>query len=336
MRFARYALRRILILVPQAFGILTVTFVLIRALPGDPSRLAAGGLATEDQIALVRRQLGLDHSLLTQYWIYLKNLVHGDLGSSWYTSNQITADLLSRFPATLELVTYSLVLALVIGVPAGMLLAIRPGGWPDRAVFGYGLFAGALPEFWWGLMLIFAFFFKLHWFPAPLGRFGIGDDPPHHLTGIYSLDALLTGNWSAFAAAVTYLALPVFTLAFVICGPFMKMTRQTMAAVLESDYMRFSRGLGIRRSVMARRALRNALPPVVTLVGIVYGYLIGGAVLVETVFSWGGIGQYAVQAITNADYAAIQGVVLFASTFALVIYLLVDLFHMAIDPRAAH
>jgi peptide/nickel transport system permease protein len=242
-------------------------------------------------------------------------------------------ELLHRFPATLELVSYSLGIALLIGIPLGIVLAVRPGGLLDRLSFGYGMFAGALPEFWWALVLIFVFFSQLGWFPAPLGRLGAETEPPHHLTGMYAVDALATGNWTTLGQVLAQLALPVFTLVFVICGPIMKMTRENMLRVLESDYIVYARALGSPRRDIAKRALRDALPPVVNLVGVSYGYLIGGAVLVETVFGWGGAGQYAVQAIANSDYAAVQGIVLFAALFSLVIYLLVDVVHVALDPR---
>ena len=336
MTVRRYALRRLLILIPQIFGVLTITFVLIRLLPGDPTRLAAGAFATPEQLKRLREKFGTDEAVYVQYGYYLRDLFQADLGVSWYTSTSVLSDLFDRFPATLELITLSLFIALLVGVPAGMLLAIKPGGWPDRLSFGYGLFAGALPEFWWGLMLIFAFFFKLKWFPAPIGRLDVGVDPPTSLTGMYTFDALFTGNWRAFSSAASHLALPVATLAFVTCGPILKMTRQTMDAVLGADYMRFARAAGLSRGIIARRALRNSLPPVVNLTGIIYGFLIGGAVLVETVFSWGGIGQYAVQAVVNSDYSATQGVVLFAAVFSLLAYLAVDLIHIVIDPRVQH
>jgi peptide/nickel transport system permease protein len=333
MRFLLYSARRILVLVPQALGVVTVTFILVRLLPGNPVDLAAGAFATPGHLAQLKQQFGLEKSFIDQYWIFLEQLLHGNLGVSFYTGNSVTSDLSSRFPATLELISCSLVLALLVGVAAGMLLAIRPGGWPDRAAFTYGLFAGALPDFWWGIMLLFVFFVKLHLFPAPLGQLDLTVAPPTGITGMYVVDGLLTGDWAAVSSALAHLALPVFTLAFISCGPIMKMTRQTMEDVLASDYVRYARGMGIKRIVIARRALRNALPPVVNLTGSVYGYLIGGAVLIETVFSWGGMGQYAVQSITNSDYPATQGVVLFASVFSLLVYLLVDLVHLAIDPR---
>jgi ABC-type dipeptide/oligopeptide/nickel transport system permease component len=332
-RWAIYAARRLLVLIPQAAAILTATFIFVRLLPGDPVAAALGSLATEDQIRSLRAQFGLDKSIPDQFWVYLRGFVHGDLGTSWYTAQPVLSDLGHRFPATLELVSYSLLLALLIGIPLGLLLAIRPGGILDRASFGYGMFAGSLPEFWWGLVLLFIFFSQLGWFPAPLGRISAGAPPPTHITGMYALDSLLTGNWHMLKDSVAHLALPVFTLVFVIAGPIMKMTRENMIRVLESDYILCARSLGLSPRTVGWRALRDALPPVVNLIGISYGYLIGGAVLVETVFSWGGAGQYAVKAISNSDYAAIQGIVLFAALFSLVVYFVVDVLHLVLDPR---
>lgn len=332
-RWAWYFSRRLLLLIPQGAAILAATFVFVRLLPGDPVAAALGSLATEEQIQSLRAQFGLDKSIPQQFWVYLQDFFQGQLGTSWYTAHPVLSDLGHRFPATLELVSYSLFLALAIGIPLGLLLAIKPGGILDRASFGYGMLAGSLPEFWWGLVLLFIFFSELGWFPAPLGRLSAGAVPPSHITGMYAVDSVLTGNWPALKDSVAHLALPVLTLVFVIVGPIMKMTRENMIRVLESDYILCARSLGLNSGTVGRRALREALPPVVTLIGVSYGYLIGGAVLVETVFSWGGAGQYAVKAISNSDYAAIQGIVLFAALFSLVVYFVVDVLHLALDPR---
>jgi peptide/nickel transport system permease protein len=328
-----YTTRRFVILLGQAAAILTATFVFVRLLPGDPVAAALGSLATQEQLDSLREQFGFDEPILTQYWIYLQGFVHGDLGTSWYTAQSVLSDLQHRFPSTLELVSLSLIIALLIGVPLGLLLAIRPGGVLDRGAFGYSMFAGALPEFWWGLILIFVFFLHLGWFPAPLGRLSAGAEPPDHVTGMYVVDSLLTANWPALKDSVSHLVLPVVTLVVVICGPIMKMTRESMIRVLESDHVLYARSLGLSPTTVARRALREALPPIVTLIGISYGYLLGGAVLVETVYSWGGAGQYAVLAISNSDYAAIQGIVLFAALFSLAVYFVVDVIHYVLDPR---
>jgi peptide/nickel transport system permease protein len=263
-------------------------------------------------------------------------LLQGDFGRAWSTSDSVWQDLITRVPATLELITYSLLLALVVGVSIGIVTAFRQGRSVDRATRIYGLMAGAIPDFWLGLLLIFFFYYELRIFPPPLGRLDPFLTPPDHITGLYTVDSLLTGNWECLLSAVTHLALPVITLAFANAGGIMRMTRSTMIGILDGDFIRHGRLSGLPERTLLRYALRNALPPVVTLVAIIYGYLLGGAVLIENVFGWGGLGQYAVQAMSVSDYAAIQGFVLVAATFTLLLYLVVDLLYFAIDPRITY
>lgn len=328
-----YILRRILTLIPQMLAISFVTFMLVRLLPGNPAYQLLGPLATEDSVAAMSKRMGLDRPLLEQYWYYLVSVLQGDLGTSWYTSRPVSSDLLERFPATFELISISLLLGLVIGILAGLITAFRNRGLADRITRVYGLMAGAFPDFWIGLVLIFVFYYKLHWFPAPLGRIGIEADPPTTITGMYTIDSILTLNWLALKSSLYHLALPVFALAFGVAAPIMKMTRSTMNTVLGSDFIHYAQASGVSRWVVARYALRNTLSPIITIVAVLYGYLLGGAVLIESIFAWNGIGQYAVQAVINSDYAALQGFVLVAAAFTLVVYLIVDLLYMAVDPR---
>lgn len=335
-RLGGYILRRLSALVPQLLAISIVTFVLARLLPGDPVSMILGPLATPESLAKLRSEMRLDQPLPIQYFYYLRALLHGDFGRSWSTSNPVSSDLAARVPATLELITYSLVLALLVGIGIGVVTALRPGGWVDRTTRIYGLLAGAVPDFWLGLLLIFFLYFQLRLFPPPLGRLDPFLTPPTHITGMYTVDALLTRNWVDLGSAISHLALPVITLAFASAGSIMRMTRATMIGILDGDFIRHGRLSGLPELVLLRYSLRNALPPVVTLVAIIYGYLLGGAVLIENVFGWGGLGQYAVQAMSNSDYAAIQGFVLVAATFTLVLYLAVDLLYFAIDPRISY
>jgi ABC-type dipeptide/oligopeptide/nickel transport system permease component len=335
-RLAIYVLRRLSALVPQLLAISVVTFVLARLLPGDPVGMILGPLATPESLAKLRAEMHLDQPFHVQYFYYLRDVIQGDFGRSWSTSNPVSSDLAARVPATLELITYSLILALVIGIGIGIATALRPGGWVDRTTRIYGLLAGAIPDFWLGLLLIFFLYFELRIFPPPLGRLDPFLSAPTHVTGMYTVDSLLTGNWVCLGSALSHLALPVITLAFASAGSIMRMTRATMIGILDGDFIRHGRLSGLPERVLLRYALRNALPPVVTLVAIIYGYLLGGAVLIENVFGWGGLGQYAVQAMSNSDYAAIQGFVLVAATFTLVLYLVVDLVYFAIDPRISY
>ena len=333
MKLWQYLLRRLLFVVPQLLGITFITFLLIKLIPGDPARLMLGPLASEDTIRLLRDHMGLNRSWPEQYLLYVWHAMHGDLGTSWQSGQPVATDLRQRLPATLELITYSLLLAIAIAIPLGVRAARKPGKLSDRFAFGYGLVAGALPEFWLGLILILIFYTKLGWATAPDGRLDVGIAPPPDLTGAYTLDALVTGHWAALGSAFKHLILPVMTLATVTIGPILKMTRSTMQQMLAADFTRYARVCGLPESLVGRYALRNALPPVVTLVAVLYSFLIGGAVLVEFVFGWGGAGQYAVQGVLNADFAVVQGFVLVAAIISLVVYLIVDLIYLAIDPR---
>ena len=336
MKLSRYLLRRLLFVFPQLVGITFITFLLVQLIPGDPARLMLGPLASEQTIHLLREHMGLNKSWPEQYGLYVWHALHGDLGSSWQSGNPISKDLGQRLPATIELITYSLLLAVVVAIPLGVRAARRPGKLSDRFAFGYGLVAGALPEFWLGLILILVFYVKLHWAAAPDGRLDVAVQPPTKITGAYTVDALFTGNWTALASAYEHLALPVVTLSIVTIGPILKMTRSTMQQMLSSDFTRYARLCGLPEKLVGRYALRNALPPVVTLVAVLYSFLIGGAVLVEYVYGWGGAGQYAVQGVLNADFAVVQGFVLVAAIISLVVYLVVDLIYLAIDPRLTH
>lgn len=335
-RLAIYILRRCVALIPQLLAISIVTFVLARLLPGDPVTLILGPLATPESRANLENQMHLDESLHVQYYYYLRDLLHGDLGRSWSTSNTVWDDLVSRFPATFELITYSLILALVVGLSVGVITSFRPGGWVDKVTRLYGLMAGAMPDFWLGLLLIYFLYYKIRIFPAPIGRLDPFLEAPRQITGMYTFDSLVTGNWEVFRSSVEHIALPVITLAFASAGAIMRMTRSTMIAILDGDFIRHGRLSGLPEHTLVRYAIRNALPPVVTLVAIIYGFLLGGAVLIENIFGWGGLGQYAVRALVVSDYAALQGFVLVAATFTLFLYLIVDLLYFAIDPRISY
>jgi peptide/nickel transport system permease protein len=335
-RLLLFVLRRCLALAPQLLAISMVTFVLARMLPGDPVRLILGPLATQESITQLRADMHLDRPYLVQYYFYVRDLMHGDFGRSWSTSDSVWEDLVTRVPATLELITYSLLLALVAGTCIGVTTSFWQGGWVDRGTRLYSLLAGALPDFWLGLLLIFFLYYKLRLFPAPLGRLDPFLSPPQFITGMYTIDSVLTGNWECLASAVSHLALPVLTLAFASAGSIMRMMRATMISILDGDFIRQGRLNGLPERTLIRYAFRNSLPPVVTLVAIIYGFLLGGEVLIENVFGWGGLGQYAVQALSASDYAAIQGFVLVAATFTLFLYLAVDLIYFAIDPRITY
>lgn len=333
MRLLRYVVRRFLFVIPQLIGITFITFLLIRLIPGDPAYKIAGVAASPETIAEIHRKLGLDKPLLEQYWLYINRVARGDLGASWYTSNPVAVDLWHRLPATLELVTLGLLISLIVMVPLGVVTALRPRGGVSKATFFYGMLAGALPDFWLGLILIFTFYVQLGWAPAPMGRLGIVVTPPEFVTGMYLVDSALALDWRAFKSSLAHLALPLVTLVFVYGGLILKMTQRTMAQTLDSNFIHHARASGLKPNRVIRYAFQNALPPVVTITGVEYVYLLGGAVLVESVFGWGGAGQYAVQSIINSDFEALQGFVLIAAVFSMAVYLVVDILYFAIDPR---
>lgn len=329
----RLIVRRGLIFIPQLIGVTFVTFVLIRLLPGDPATQLAGVNATPENIEAIREQLQLNDSLLSQYAAYVKRLAQGDLGTSLVTFNSVTSDIGQRLPATLELVGLALALALVLAVVTGIFSAMHPESLIGRATYGYGMLAGALPDFFLGLLLSYLLFTVAGVLPSPSGQIDISLAPPDHVTGAYAVDALLTGNLEVLRSAGLHLVLPVATLVLVYAGVVMKQTRAAMERVLETPWMRFAMASGVSHRTIMRYGLRNVLPQVLTVTGAVLLFLIGGAVLVEQVFSWDGLGQYAVQAIQGSDYQAIQGFVLIAATISLVVNLLLDVLYALVDPR---
>lgn len=333
MQMLSYIGRRLIFVGPQLIGILLVSFLLLKLIPGDPAVMMLGPFATDDGLARLRAELGLDRSVIEQFGIYLWRVVHGDLGSSWQTTMPVTSDLAQRFPATLELVTLSLLLALAIGLPLGVAGARNKTGILRKIADYYGLVAGALPDFWFALVLIFVLYTILGIAPAPLGRIDFTIIPPPDVTGSLLIDSFISGNWAALQNAAGHLVLPVLTLGLINAAPILKMTQSTMERMLEADFSRYAEMCGLPPRVVARKALRNSLPSVITIVSVLYGFLIGGAVLVEIVFSWGGAGQYAVQGVLNADLNPVMGFVLYSAILSLVIYLLVDLIYFAIDPR---
>lgn len=333
MQILQYILKRLLFIIPQLFGIIVVSFILIKSIPGDPAVLMLGPLASEESIAALRQEMGFDKPLPVQFWIYVQGLLHGDLGNSWQTTRPVFEDLLLRFPATLELITFGLLGALLIGIPLGVASAYKRSGFFGRLGDFYGLAAGALPDFWLALVLIFIFYTTLGWAPDPIGRIDVIMIPPPQVTGFYTIDSLLAGDWATFKSAVASLALPVLTLSLINAGPILKMTQSTMQRMLNAEFSTYAELSGMPKSIVIRQALRNALPSVITIVSVLYGFLIGGAVLVEIVFSWGGAGQYAVQGVLNSDINPVMGFVIFAACFSLLFYLVIDLVYFVVDPR---
>lgn len=335
MKILLYIARRLVYVVPQVVGVSLVTFVIVRLLPSNPAFALAGPAASEENIRQIEERLGLNEPILNQYWLYLNDLVRGDLGNSFISGRPVLTDIAERLPATLELLVLGLLFALLIGIPIGVLGALGGGkGIVARLTIGYGLLAGAIPDFWLGLILIFVFYTQLGVAPAPLGQLGSDVLPPPDVTGIMALDSVLAADWSAFQSAASHLILPLATTVFVYMAPIVKYTRASIEEVYYgTEFIEQYRANGLSHRNVVLRALRNGLPPVITIVGVLFGFLLGGLVLIEQVFAWGGFGQYAVQAITNSDFSAIQGVVIVAAIFNLVVYVVVDLLYFLVDPR---
>ena len=325
---------RLLSALPNLAGVVVITFLLTRAIPGDPAAYFAGASATQEAVEQVRKQLGLDRSLVEQFFRYVGDLAHGDLGLSLTTGQPVLKELMLRLPASLELVLLSLTLACAVAVPLGVMAATRPGSWIDQLARLITTAGVSLPTFFTGLLLAYVFYFVLGWAPSPLGRLNPMFSPPPTVTGLYLIDALIGGERGLWWACASQLVLPVLTMAIFVLAPIARMTRASMIAVLSADFVRTARASGLSRStVLVRYALRNALLPVVTTLGMVFGFMIGSSVVVEKVFGWPGVGSYAIDALTASDYAPVQGFVLTMGVLFVLLNLLVDVLYVLIDPR---
>jgi peptide/nickel transport system permease protein len=326
--------RRLMAALPNLVGVVVITFLLTRALPGDPAAYFAGGAATPEAIEQVRHQLGLDKTLPEQFFLYVGGLLRGDLGTSLTTGQPVLEELLRRLPASIEMVLLALLLACAVALPLGVMAATRPGSWIDQLCRLLTTAGVSLPTFFTGLVLSYVFYFLLGWAPAPLGRLDPIYTPPPQHSGLYLVDALLAGDLPLWWAAFRQLVLPTLTMALFVLAPIARMTRASMLQVLSSDFVRTARASGLSATtVRVRYALRNALLPVVTTLGMVFGFMLGSSVIVEKVFGWPGVGSYAIDALTASDYAPVQGFVLAMGVLFVLINLLVDLLYTWIDPR---
>jgi peptide/nickel transport system permease protein len=323
-------------------SVLTVSFFVSRVFAPDPTNLYLGaggnGFASPAAEAVARAKirvfLGLNGSLLDQYGHFLSQMLHGNLGTSIETGRPVTSDLLNRLPATAELAVYSLILGLTVGVVCGVLAAVRHEGWFDRITRFFAIGFMAMPQFWIGLMLLWLGFTEFHLLPGPSGRLPIGVNPPEHITGFYVIDAVLTGNWSTAWDAIRQLILPVLTLGLGLAAPVYKVVRTSMLEALTSDYVRAARALGFGpRRIWFRYALKNGLLPLVTILAGIIGYTFAGSVLVEGIFSWPGVGNYALQAIQTTDFPAIQGFVVYAAVLYVIVYETMNVVYVLVDPR---
>jgi peptide/nickel transport system permease protein len=326
--------RRLATVIPSLIGVVIVTFLLTRVLPGDTAAYFAGPAATPQAIEEVRRQLGLDQSLPQQFVRYVTDLAHGDFGKSLTTGQSVASDIAARLPASAELTLLGLLLTMLIAVPLGVAAAVRQGSLIDHACRIVTTAGVSLPVFFTGLLLAYVFYYQLGWAAEPVGRLGFLYSAPPFVTGFYLIDSLIAGDLEVFRAAAAQLVLPVATLAIFALAPIARVTRAAMLAVLASDFVRTARASGLApRTVIVTWALRNALLPVVTTLGMVFSFLLGANVLVEKVFAWPGIGSYAVEALITSDYAPVQGFVLTMAVLYVLLNLAIDLLYGLIDPR---
>jgi peptide/nickel transport system permease protein len=327
-----YVIRRLLSLIPTLLGVSIIVFLFLRMIPGDPALALAGEHAAEATVERVREEFGLNKSLPEQYVVYMSKVLRGDLGRSILSRRPISDEIRARFPATLELSACALVVALAVGLPAGIISATRRNSIFDNAAMVGSLLGISMPIFWLGLMLNWMFAVRLGWLPS-VTRLDSNIEL-HRITNLIIVDSILTGNAAALLNGIKHLILPAVALGTIPMAIIARMTRSAMLEVLSQDYIRTARAKGlVERAVTMRHALMNALLPVITILGLQVGVLLSGAVLTETIFAWPGIGRWLYLSILSRDYPIVQGMALFITALFLVINLLVDVSYALVDPR---
>ncbi|MCY4087680.1 MAG: ABC transporter permease [Actinomycetia bacterium] len=331
-----FVLRRLLLFLPQLLAIAIVGFALLRLLPVDPVSRIVGSFGTDEARQSAKETIGLDRSFGEQLGSFLEGLLTLDFGESFVSGDSVRAELGDRIPVTLQLIGIGFVLALVIAIPLGRYIASKVGGRIEKVTTVYALFAGAQPDFWWGLIFLFVFFFKLGWFPAPLGQLDPTQIAPDGPTRFIFIDTLVHGQFDLFVSALKHYALPIITLTFVLTGPILKIMRQSALDVISSDYLLYAKASGFTPKRVRRMTARNSFAPVVTITGVLLVFALGGAVLIETVFALPGLGRYALSRTLDTDFPAIQGAIVFMAAFGLTVYLVMDILYALLDPRVRH
>ncbi len=327
-----YIIKRILLLVPVLVGVSILSFLLIHIAPGDPARTMAGEHASPQTIHAIREKYGLDKPLPAQYWIWFERVLHGDMGRSIVSNEYVTKEILDRFPGTVELSLFAMLIAVAVGSLAGIISASKQYSFLDYSTMGVALFGVSMPVFWLGIMLMMIFGVFLRWLPIS-GRINILI-PFQRVTGFYLLDSLIKGNFPAFISSLRYLLLPSVALSTIPTATIARVTRSSMLEVLRQDYIRTERAKGLsERSVIYKHAVKNAMLPVITVIGLNFGLLLAGAILTETVFSWPGMGRYVVNAVRMRDYPVVQGCVMFFASLFVIVNLITDMLYVFIDPR---
>lgn len=336
MRALLFLLRRVALLVPLLLVVAAGTFALLRLGGQDPSAMLAGPTATADEITRLRADYALDRPLPVQFLLWLGKVLHGDLGQSWISNRPVLAELLERAPASLELLVLGVLIGALVGVPVGLLSALRRGRATDHIARMLSLLGYSIPTYFLGLAMLLVFFYVLEWAPPGMGRLSLMLTPPARVTGSFLLDALLSGDLEAAHSAAAQLVLPVACIAILCAAPIIAQTRGIALNVLASPAIAYAEAQGLPPYTIARIALRNAATPVITFIGAELVGLVGSGSLIEYVFAWGGTGQFGLDAIVKGDFAVVQGYVLLLAVFSVVVFLAVDLLVLALEPRAGH
>jgi len=335
MSLAGHLIRRFLLIIPMTIGITMLLFIVTHAVPVDPLVVILNekSLENPEAVRAATEKWGLDKPRPVQYLIYLQNLAKGDMGVSFKTKNPVTDDLRDFLPATIELAIGSLIFAIIIGLPLGILSAVHNGKFIDKVSLVISLIGASMPPFWSGLMVLFLFYYKLDWLPGP-GRIDSRLVGPEHITGLFLVDSVLTGDWVSFWSTLEHLILPSIILGWFTLALITRITRSSLLEVLSMDYIRTARGKGLReRTVVLTHALRNAMIPVITVLGLAFAGLISGAIMTETIFAWPGVGRYEVEAAINLDYPAIMGTTLLFAVIYMIFNIFVDVSYALFDPR---
>jgi peptide/nickel transport system permease protein len=327
-----FIIRRILAVIPTILGITIIIFMMLAITPGDPAELLLGERATKESLEAMREYLGLQKPLYVQYGMFLKRVAKFDLGETIWTRQKVYIEIMERFPATIELTVAAMIISTFLGILLGMISATKQYSWFDYTSMLGSLFGVSMPVFWLGLMLMLIFSLNLGWFPMS-GRLGVDIDLTI-ITNFYVLDSILTRNWTALKDTLMHLALPAIALSTIPLAIVARMTRSSMLEVLRQDYIKTARAKGLSEvKVVLKHALRNGLIPVVTVVGLQFGILLGGAILTETVFAWPGVGKWLYDGVVKRDYMVIQGGTLLVATIFVIINLIVDVLYAVINPR---
>lgn len=328
----KYITRRLLMLIPVLIGVSILAFSLIHLVPGDPARSILGEKATADQLEALRAELGLNDPFIVQYGRFVGKLAQGNLGESIQSKESVATELFQKLPATMELAIFAMIIAIIVGVLAGVIAAVKQYSWFDNVSMTVALFGVSLPIFWLGLMMIWVFSVTFNILP-PSGRLSTGVDL-HTITNFYLIDSILTGNWTAFFDALKHLLMPGLALATIPMAIIARMTRSSMLEVMRQDYIRTANAKGLKNTIIIfQHALKNASLPVLTVVGLQFGLLLGGAVLTESIFSWPGVGRYVYLAVLGRDYPVVQSTILVIAIIFVLVNLITDILYKYLDPR---